>query len=121
MKNLTTFAVILMATAGAAAADVSMSLAIELDDADSVSSITYDCGDAGEMAVTYVNAGANSLALMEIDDEDRIFVNVVAGSGAQYVSGADVWWSKGDSATLENELTGNGLQTCEAQDVQPTE
>ncbi|WP_281858120.1 MliC family protein [Litoreibacter halocynthiae] len=98
-----------------AVADTTVSLAFELDDTDSVASVIYDCGDGDAFTVQYVNAGANALALMEVDDEDRVFVNVVAASGARYVSGALVWWSKGDMATLENELSEGSTRTCQTQ------
>ena len=52
---------------------------------------------------------------MDVNLDDRVFVNVVSASGARYVSGSYVWWSKGDTATLENELENGSILTCQAQ------
>jgi membrane-bound inhibitor of C-type lysozyme len=101
--------------AGAASADVTVSIPLRIDMMDSVMSQTYSCSDGRVFDVQYVNAGANAFAIMDVDDAHRIFVNVVAGSGAKYVSGADVWWTKGDTATMENTLTDSGLLDCQAQ------
>jgi len=104
----------LFATASAAAAaDVTLSIPIGFGTLDSVQSKTYSCGDGDPFAVQYVNSGANALAVLPIDGEDRIFVNVVSGSGAKYVSGTDVWWTKGDTATLENEMKEGSIQNCQ--------
>ncbi|TDT77136.1 membrane-bound inhibitor of C-type lysozyme [Litoreibacter halocynthiae] len=115
MKLVRLLAIGLTAITAPAGADTTLSLAFELDDTDSVTSVIYDCGDGDAFTVQYVNAGANALALMEVGDEDRVFVNVVAASGARYVSGALVWWSKGDMATLENELSDGSTRTCQTQ------
>ena len=116
MKRLQVYAAVLMIGAGAAAADVSLSLGFKLGATDSVTSIKYDCGAGNAFAVSYMNAGPNALALIRIDGEDHIFVNVVSGSGSRYVAGAHVWWSKGDTSTLENTLeSGDSLQ-CDVQE-----
>jgi membrane-bound inhibitor of C-type lysozyme len=99
----------------AASAQAVVSIPLDIGPADTVSSQTYACGEAEPFAVQYVNAGANALAVLPINGETRIFVNVVSASGAKYVSGTDVWWTKGDSATLENELESGSLQECKAQ------
>ena len=62
--------------------------------------VTYDCGSAGRRKVTYVNAEGNALAILHVDGNRRIFVNVASGSGARYVSGIYVWWTKGREASL---------------------
>lgn len=102
-------------------AEVTLSIPLKVGEMDSVATQVYSCGDGQNITVQYVNSGPNALAIMPIDGEDRIFVNVVAASGAKYASGADVWWTKGDTATLENELTGGAALTCQAQDTPPSE
>ena len=77
--------------------------------------VSYACGDQ-VIPVTYLNAGEIRLALMPIEGNDRVFVNVVSGSGARYVSGAYVWWSKGDTATFEDEMTEGSLTECTAKE-----
>ena len=111
----------MLASASAAAAQATLSIPLKIGTTDSVLSQTYACGDAEAFAVQYVNAGANALAILPVDGEERIFVNVVSASGAKYVSGADVWWTKGDTATRENEMEAGSLQTCTAQDAAPSE
>ncbi|SMX48799.1 MliC family protein [Maliponia aquimaris] len=108
-----------LATAGAASAQATLSIPLERGTSDSVLSQIYACGDGGAFSVQYVNAGANALAILPIDGEDRIFVNVVSASGARYVSGAYVWWTKGDTATLENELSEGSLQDCRSPEALP--
>ncbi|WP_417722890.1 MliC family protein [Salipiger sp.] len=84
------------------AADVT--LTIGLGPADQLSTETYTCDNGAAVPVRYINTGANALALLPVGGEDRIFVNVVAGSGSRYVSGGHVWWVKGDGAMLEDTL-----------------
>jgi membrane-bound inhibitor of C-type lysozyme len=118
--RISILAIALLTSASAATAQTTLSIPLKIEAADSVLSQTYTCGDADAFAVQYVNSGANALAIMQIDGEDRIFVNVVSASGAKYVSGADVWWTKGDTATRENEMTQGSLQTCISQETPPS-
>ncbi|MFD2740913.1 MliC family protein [Sulfitobacter aestuarii] len=107
----------LTCSAMALPATAETTLNLSLGTADSVETIEYECEEAGPLRVQYVNAGPNALALMEIDGAARIFVNVVSGSGARYVSGADTLSTKGRSAILENQLDGTNLgceQTADA-------
>lgn len=111
----------MLATAGAAAAEATLSIPLKSGTLDSVQSETYSCGDGEPFSVQYVNAGANALAILPIDGEDRIFVNVVSASGARYASGAYVWWTKADTATLENEMEEGTAKDCDLQDSPPSE
>ena len=119
--RISVLTIALLATASAATAETTLSVPLKIGATDSVLSQTYTCGEADAFAVQYVNSGANALAIMQIDGEERIFVNVVAASGAKYVSGADVWWTKGNTATRENEMVAGSLQTCTVQDAAPSE
>ncbi|MFP7674508.1 MliC family protein [Marivita sp. S0852] len=121
MKNITICAASFLLGAGAAAADVTLSLGIEIDETDSIRSVVYDCDTEDRLSVQYINADANSLALLEIDDDTRVFVNVVSASGARYVSGSYVWWSQGDSATLENTLSEDRIMQCQTQTAASSE
>lgn len=85
-----------------ALAGVNVSLPLEPDAEMTILSMEYQCDPDETYAVQYVNAGGNSLALVPIDGKERIFVNVIAASGARYVSGEYEWWTKGSSATLTN-------------------
>lgn len=62
--------------------------------------VAYNCKPDSTMDVTYVNAASESLAIVPLEGEKRIFVSVLAGSGVRYVSGVYVWWSKGRQASL---------------------
>lgn len=115
--RISLMALAMFATTGPASADVTLSVPLMIGTTDSVLSRTYACGDADVFAVQYVTAGANALAILPIDGEERVFVNVVSASGARYVSGAHVWWTKGDAATLENEMKEGSLQDCRSQDT----
>lgn len=74
--------------------------------------VTYFCDGGALVEVRYLNAGPNSLALLPIDGEQRIFVNVIAASGARYVSGEYEWWTKGRSASLTNAMDEAATQAC---------
>lgn len=117
MKRKIWLALACMAGSGSAAlANASLSVTLDLDVDDEVLSSHYVCDADHRIAVHYVNAGANNLALIPVDGDQRVFVNVISGSGARYVSGQYEWWSKGDMATLSN-LTGNtAALECQAED-----
>jgi membrane-bound inhibitor of C-type lysozyme len=77
-------------------------IVISLPDAPSVQrqTVDYRCDGGRGFAVIYINAGANSLALVPLDGSLRIFADVLSGSGARYASGIYVWWTKGADASL---------------------
>lgn len=89
---------------------IEMPEGVKIDDR----TIAYQCPD-GELPVRYVNAGSVSLAIFDWDGEQVVASNVVAASGARYAGGRYVWWTKGDSATLEDIMTedDSGLTICE--------
>ncbi|MEO9632756.1 MAG: MliC family protein [Sulfitobacter sp.] len=101
-----------------ATAETTLNLA--LGPIDSVETFGYDCEGADPLRVQFVNAGDNALALTEIDGAMRVFVNVVSGSGARYVSGADTLSTKGSTALLENQLNETKVQ-CEQTSEMPQE
>ncbi|WP_415183203.1 MliC family protein [Phaeovulum sp.] len=107
--------------AGTAAADVALSIPLDLGHDGNVEAQSYSCGEGEQFAVQYVNTDANTLAIVPVGGQDRIFVNVVSASGARYVSGAHVWWTKGDKATLENTLEEVGIKECQARDAAASE
>ena len=93
-------------------AGVNVGTVIALDGVSSTEVHTYECGAQGNIEVSYVNAGQNYLAILRIEDEDRIFAGVIAGSGARYVSGQYEWWTKGTDATLtDTTLQGDAATT----------
>lgn len=84
-------------------------MSIPLDPAHRVTKIsrTYSCAGsqallrrlgAPSVTVTYLNAGAVSLAVMRVEGETQVFSNVISGSGARYTANRFQWWDKGDMA-----------------------
>ncbi|WP_163025862.1 MliC family protein [Chachezhania antarctica] len=105
-------ALVMVASAAPGLAETSLSLELDLGADSSVTSVAYKCDTLGDVQVQYINADANSLALIPIDGEQLIFVNVISGSGARYVSGVYEWWSKGDGARLTNQTDEANAQDC---------
>lgn len=91
-----------------------LSLPLELGPVGSVLSADYVCDGGAGFAVQYVNAEAGRFALIPIDGTETLFVNVVSGSGARYVSGPYEWWSKGEGATLSNAMGDGAALSCVA-------
>lgn len=117
--NLTALGLLMVA--GAAQAEAIISIPLKIGATGSISAETYSCGDGEAFAVQYVNAGANILAILPIDGEERVFVNVLSASGARYASGTYIWWSKGDTATLENEIVEGSMIECQRHTLSITE
>jgi membrane-bound inhibitor of C-type lysozyme len=112
-------ALLILATTAApamASAQAVLSLQLATDGEASIIPATYSCADGEPFTVQYVNAGPNALALLPVEGTQRVFVNVVSGSGARYASGPYIWWSRGDTATLENELEDGSQVACVAVD-----
>lgn len=86
-------------------------LTLPLDRA-TLNEITYFCNGGAVVEVRYLNAGPNSLALLPIKGEQRIFVSMIAASGVRYVSGEYEWWSKGRDASLTNAMDPADTQSC---------
>ena len=63
--------------------------------------VNYGCqGDVETLAVDYINAAPNYLALIPLDGSKLVFNTVLAASGAKYAAGKYVWWNKGTDAEL---------------------
>lgn len=110
-----------LGVAESASAQASLSIQLETDAVNTLISATYSCARGDAFPVQYVEAGPNALAVLPIDGQERVFVNVVSGSGMRYVSGQYVWWSKGRTATLENELEEGSSMECVSEDYPATE
>lgn len=97
----------LLAAASPALAAVDLNVGINLSGDVQIVTAVYGCGDAvPELTVKYINAAPNFLAIVPIDGEDLVFVNVVSGSGAKYAAGVYEWWNKGSEAWLHNVTEG---------------
>ncbi|TPW28577.1 hypothetical protein FJU08_17385 [Martelella alba] len=67
----------------------------------------YDCSGTS-VKVHYINAGDVHLATLAFDDQFMVASEAIAASGARYVSGFYVWWTKGNDATLYDLRKGEG-------------
>ncbi|WP_323034491.1 MliC family protein [Pararhodobacter sp.] len=111
MKNIALGLALLALTATTATADTSLAITIELDDA-YLNTTTYQCGAKGTVQVHYATSETDSLALVPVDDDTRVFVGVISASGARYVAGQYEWWSTGEGATLKNLMTEETVLDC---------
>lgn len=91
--------------APALAVDTSMQLVLELEGNAQRDVVSYTCDQLEDpLTVDYINAHPIFLALVPVDGEKLIFVNVISGSGARYASGQYVWWTRGSEAQLIDEM-----------------
>lgn len=78
--------------------------------------VHYGCtGDQDSIAVDYLNAAPNYLALIPLDGTTLVFNTVLAASGAKYAAGKYVWWTKGNTASLYDLTQGENskpILTC---------
>lgn len=122
MFKLLVLAGLAVATASPALADVSIGVDLSISGDAEIRNTTYDCGDAGKLAVQYVNASPNFLALIPVKDRTLIFANTISASGAKYESGQYVWWNKGADATLSDVTEGLDaapVMTCSEENDTP--
>lgn len=63
---------------------------------------TYQCDDGASLAVQYINAAPNFLAIVPVDGVNQVFATTISASGARYVSGPYEWWSHQGEASLRD-------------------
>ncbi len=93
-------------------------LTIDLPGAAERQTVAYSCDGDRKVTAEYVNAGANSLAIVKLGDETVLMVNVLSASGARYAGQQYVWWTKGNSADLYDLTKGEDAPaefSCEAE------
>ncbi|WP_019223023.1 MliC family protein [Bartonella rattaustraliani] len=86
------------------------SLIIEVPDTPEATAetITYQCDmekNKERVEATYHNAEGISLVDFKWKGKRVIASNVIAASGAKYVGGPYIWWTKGDEATFYDLLS----------------
>lgn len=104
------------------AASVSIALTLQSTTDIESNSALYQCESGEALAVQYINAAPNFLALLPVDGEVHVFVTALSGSGARYVSGPYEWWDSGDEATLRDLMQDEDappLATCTASSNTP--
>ena len=93
-----------LGTALAQAVPTELSLSIDVDGPVEMHPARYDCGAAGIVTVTYVNAEPTQLAVVPVDGVDRVFSVAMSGSGARYVAGRYEWWLHHGEAILRDQM-----------------
>lgn len=98
----------------ATAVETSLQLVLELPGNAERNIVRYECDGLEPFAVDYVNASPTFLAIVPVEGERLLFANVVAASGARYVSGQYEWWTSGSNATLTDVMAPEGTDplTC---------
>ncbi len=102
----------MIGAASPAFAEAALSLSLDMGQEAQIISAQYSCDGGAPFDVQYINTEANILAVIPIDGQGRVFVNVISGSGARYVSGIYEWWSKGDDATLTDQTAPQDARNC---------
>lgn len=88
------------------AVETSMQLVLTLDGNAQRDVVSYQCeGIDDPMTVEYINAHPIFLAVVPVEGESLIFVNVISASGARYVSGQYEWWSKGNEVSFTDAMS----------------
>lgn len=95
MRLMLTFAGAFALVSGSAFADP---LTIDLPGKAERNTVTYSCSGVPPVTVEYINAGANSLAMVNDGNATMVMVGVLSGSGARYAGQQYIWWTKGNSA-----------------------
>ena len=79
--------------------------------------VSYSCTGGHKASAEYVNAGANTMAILTFDGQTLLMVTVLSGSGAKYAGQQYVWWTKGTSADFYDLTKGEDAApefSCEA-------
>jgi membrane-bound inhibitor of C-type lysozyme len=66
--------------------------------------VRYACEGGKSLTVKYMTVGDTALASIVLDGKTLVFANVIAASGARYASGQYIWWTKGPTGFLSDEI-----------------
>ena len=84
------------------AASASLTLTLESQSDIERRTVSYLCEDQQVLAVHYINAAPNFLAIVPVEGQSLVFATTLSASGARYVSGHYEWWSHQGEATLRD-------------------
>ncbi|WP_414451326.1 MliC family protein [Burkholderia sp. 22PA0099] len=103
-----TFAAGLLAAMGLASVAHAAQLTVEEIDADARTVSTYQCADRPKpVRVAYWLArNGQSFALVPVDGKPMLFVDTLSASGVRYQAGRYVWWTKGRTGNLRDQIGG---------------
>ncbi len=62
----------------------------------------YDCGTAGPVSVSYINADPNHLAVVPVEGRMLVFASAISASGSRYTAGQYEWWEARGEAALRD-------------------
>ena len=81
--------------------DVSDQVVLSLTGNFERNTVPYQCEGLDQpLAVDFINAAPNFLALVPIGPQKLVFVATLSADGVKYVSGQYEFWTKGSDATL---------------------
>lgn len=86
--------------------------------------IVYQCSSETQkqrVEATYYNIGEIALVDLKWNGKRIIAANVIAASGAKFVGGEYVWWTKGNEASFYNTLTEDRALSLECVKEKSTE
>jgi membrane-bound inhibitor of C-type lysozyme len=109
-KPLAALPLLLALPVPAGAVETTLQLVLELPGNAERNVVHYECDGLEPFAVDYVNASPTFLAIVPIEGERLLFANVIAASGARYVSGQYEWWTRGSEATLTDVTAPEGSE-----------
>ena len=67
--------------------------------------VHYTCDGGKKVTASYLNArNGQGFAVLRVKGKTMLFVDTLSASGARYVAGHYVWWTKGPGATLYDEM-----------------
>ncbi|MGS0895550.1 MliC family protein [Burkholderia stagnalis] len=100
-----TLAALVLAGTAVSAAHAAQ-LTVEEIDADARQLTVYQCANQPQpVRVSYWHAGnSQSFALVPVNGQRLLFVDTVSASGVRYQAGRYTWWTKGNEATLRDEI-----------------
>jgi membrane-bound inhibitor of C-type lysozyme len=105
-----TLPAVLALPGAAAAVETRLQLVLELPGNAERNIVRYECEGTEPLVVDYVNASPTFLAVVPVEGERLLFANVIAASGARYVSGQYEWWTRGSEATLTDVTAPEGTE-----------
>ncbi|SMC36670.1 Membrane-bound inhibitor of C-type lysozyme [Fulvimarina manganoxydans] len=94
----------------------SETVSLDLDGPVDRQSVAYECRASADaqptsLSVEYLNMPTNNLAILPVEGSPRLFVSTLSASGAKYVSGEWVWWTKGPRGDLYSERRKESSET----------
>jgi membrane-bound inhibitor of C-type lysozyme len=79
------------------------------------STVKYQCDEDRHMEITYINKGANTLAIIPVEkDAILVFAGAISASGARYTANEYQWSTKDTEGMLTSEITQKTIRCHES-------